>query len=39
MYINPFVGGILCTIGVELLIVVLGALISIWRDKRRNKRK
>ena len=39
MYVNPFVAGIAVTIAVELLFVVLGALVSIWRDKRRNKRK
>lgn len=39
MYIDPFIAGILCVIGAELLCIVIGALISIWRDKRRNTKK
>ena len=29
MYINPFVAGVLATIGAELLIIVLGAIITV----------
>lgn len=35
MYINPFVAGILCTVGVEL-IVFIGILISYSLRKENN---
>lgn len=35
MYINPFVAGILCTVGVEL-IVFIGILISYALRKENN---
>lgn len=37
MYVNPFIFGILCTIGTEILIVLGAALISIWKEKRVKK--
>ena len=34
MYINPFVAGVLCTVGLELLALVLAAIVqSGRRDK------
>ena len=35
MYINPFLAGILATIGTELCLVVLYATYTVWRDKRK----
>lgn len=35
MYINPFVAGILATIGTELLLIVFYALYTTWRGKRK----
>ena len=31
MYINPFVAGVLATIGVEMLLMIAYALIVTWR--------
>lgn len=28
MYVNPFWFGVLCTIGVELVLVIIGSMIS-----------
>ena len=37
MYINPFLAGVLLTIGVELALIVTASLIAYLRgDKRRN---
>lgn len=33
MYINPFVAGVLATIGAELLLVVIGAVIEIIKKE------
>lgn len=38
MYIDPFVAGILVTIGTELLLVVVWAVISTFKDKFRKRR-
>ncbi len=35
MYINPFLAGVLATIGAELLLVVLFSLYIGWRDKKK----
>ena len=35
MYINPILVGVLGTIGMELLLVVLCALYTVWRDKKK----
>lgn len=35
MYIDPFVAGILATIGTQLLLVVICSIYSVWRDKRK----
>lgn len=37
MYVNPFLAGVLCTIGLELLFVVLWAILSSLNDKRKRK--
>lgn len=34
MYINPFLVGVLGTIGTELLLIVLYAFYTVWRDKK-----
>ena len=31
MYIDPFVGGVLSTIGVELLMLVLSAIVTAFK--------
>lgn len=31
MYINPFVAGVLATIGTELLLVVVAAFVAVMR--------
>lgn len=33
MYINPFVAGVLATIGAELLIIVIGAIITVIKKE------
>ncbi len=35
MYINPFLAGILATLGTELLLIVLYSLYTVWRDKKK----
>lgn len=35
MYINPFLAGILATIGTELLLVVVSTLYSTWKEKKK----
>lgn len=35
MYINPIAVGVLGTIGAELLLVVLFAIYTVWRNKRK----
>jgi len=35
MYINPFLAGILATIGVEFLIVVIAVFCAAWRCGRK----
>lgn len=35
MYINPVLVGVLGTIGTELLLIVICAIYSVWRDKRK----
>ena len=32
MYVNPFLLGVLCTIGVEAVAVIVCAAIAIWRS-------
>ena len=34
MYINPFLAGILATLGVEVVIVIIIAIISTWGNKK-----
>lgn len=36
MYIDPFVAGILCTIGAELLISVVWAFVSGSKNNKNN---
>ncbi len=36
MYINPFLAGVLATIGVEMAVVLVGSLISVWKDGRKK---
>lgn len=35
MYINPFIGGVLATIGVEILVVFVAALICAIKEVRK----
>lgn len=34
MYINPFLAGILATLGVEVVIVIIIAIITTWGNKK-----
>lgn len=34
MYINPFLAGILATVGVEVVIVIIIAIITTWGNKK-----
>lgn len=36
MYIDPFVAGILCTIGVELILCVVWAIVSGKKNNKNN---
>ena len=38
MYVNPFVAGILVTIGFELFLVVMYAVVSTFIDRHNRKK-
>lgn len=36
MYINPFLGGVLATIGAEIVVLLIAALIAAIKRVRKN---
>lgn len=37
MYINPFVAGVLCTIGVEITALFVAALVATFKKVKRRR--